>query len=236
LVNSFFLSPVRILQDIDLIAGAAQLLQELSAPLSSTTTDKQQYCSTTEIPVGQWRDSIFALFHYGYCHGSVWTATCCLPIATGQVISRLHLTMWGQAGAPIRSRSIIFAYILCAVFTFVVIRIFFFLLIALVDPNVMNESMEWVEPSATYYALCATDDLFGLLGAMMVVWYLSRVRSHVRARYGIPGNSIGDLACSTFCPVLVGAQLLRHTTDYEKQPSLYCCSETGIPLTAPSIV
>jgi Cys-rich protein (TIGR01571 family) len=229
-----------------LISGAAQLLYELSSPLSTSTiaNSKEQLYSSKdvppaiEIPVGQWRDSVCDLFHYGYCHGSVWTSICCLPLATGQIISRLHLTICGKPGiALIRSRSLIFLSIVIAVVTFLVVRVFLFLLITLHDPNVMNESsIDWIEPSKTYYILCAIDDCLGLIGTALVIYQIYRVRLHVRTRYAIPGNAAGDLTCSMCCPTLVAAQLLRHTTDYEQYPSMCCLSATGIPLAAPSIV
>ena len=229
-----------------MITGAAQLLFELSAPLSSTTVTAKELSSLSKetthkiaIPVGQWRDTVFDLFHYGYFHGSVWTSICCAPIAAGQVISRLHLTICGKAGiAPIRSRSKIFLIIVVAVLTFFIVRVLLLLLISLNDPNLRYDDslVDWIEPSMTYYALCAIDDCLGLIGTILVLYQIYRVRGHVRARYAIPGNGSSDLACSICCPTLVVAQLLRHTTDYEQYPSLCCFSDTGIPITAPSIV
>ena len=212
-------------------------MYELSSPLS-TSSSKQLKVPTIVIPVGQWRDTVFDLFRHGYCHGSVWTTICCIPIATGQIVSRLHLTICGQAGiAPIRSRPVIFLSIVTAVLTFFTVRVFLFLLITLHDPNLMKESsIEWIEPSTTYYVLCAIDDCVGLIGTVLMIYQIYRVRLHVRARYAIPGNATADLTCSICCPTLVVAQLLRHTTDYEQYPSLCCLSATGIPITAPSIV
>jgi Cys-rich protein (TIGR01571 family) len=229
------------------MTGAAQLLLELSAPLSSSTTTgtteaqsslSKETVSKIAIPVGQWRDTVFDLFRYGYCHGSVWTSVCCIPIATGQIISRLHLTICGKPGiAPIRARSTIFLTIVTAILTFFILRAFLFLVITLHDPNVMNESsINWIEPSTTYYVLCAIDDCIGLIGTILVICQIYRVRSHVRTRYAIPGSVLSDVTCATCCPALAVAQLLRHTTDYEYNPSLCCFSDTGIPRTAPSIV
>lgn len=229
-----------------MITNAAQLLYELSSPIStSPITNSKERLSLSkdvppaiEIPVGKWRDTVYDLFHYGYCHGSVWTSICCLPIATGQIISRLHLTICGKPGiALIRSRSMIFLSIILAVVTFFIVRVFLFLVISLHDPNLMNESsLDWIEPSMTYYLLCAIDDCLGLIGTVLVIYQIYRVRLHVRARYGIPGSATADLTCSMCCPTLVVAQLLRHTTDYEQYPSMCCLSATGIPITAPSIV
>ena len=226
-----------------MITGAAELLLELSTPLPAPNAKEQlnlskEITASTTIPVGQWRDTLLDLFRYGYCHGSVWTSICCIPIATGQVISRLHLTICGQPGiALIRSRSTIFLSIVMAVMAFFILRVFLFLLITLHDPNIMHESsIDWIEPSMTYYVLCAIDDCIGLIGTILVVYQIYRVRFHVRTRYAIPGNVASDITCSLCCPTLVVAQLLRHTTDYEYNSSLCCLSDTGIPRTAPSIV
>jgi hypothetical protein len=64
---------------------------------------------------------------------------------------------------------------------------------------------------------------------------LIRVRGQVREKYGIPAQGNEDVCCSLFCPCFVAAQMLRHTTDYDTYPST-CCTETGIPPHAPSIV
>jgi hypothetical protein len=124
-----------------------------------------------------------------------------------------------------------------AVLTFFVLRVFLFMVITLNDPNVMKESsVEWVEPSTTYYVLCAIDDCIGLIGVILAIYQIYRVRLHVRTRYAIPGSTMSDVTCATCCPTLVVAQLLRHTTDYEYNASLCCFSDTGLPSTAPSIV
>jgi Cys-rich protein (TIGR01571 family) len=64
---------------------------------------------------------------------------------------------------------------------------------------------------------------------------LVKVRIQVREKYGIPARENEDCCCSLFCPCFVAAQMLRHTTDYDTYPST-CCTETGIPPHAPSIV
>jgi hypothetical protein len=96
--------------------------------------------------------------------------------------------------------------------------------------------MDWVEPSSTYYALCAIDDGIGLVGVILSMYQIYRVRLHVRARYAIPGTVVSDVTCTACCPTLVVAQLLRHTTEYTQQPSLFCFSDTGLSATAPSII
>jgi hypothetical protein len=79
------------------------------------------------------------------------------------------------------------------------------------------------------------DTILHLAYYVFTVVVLIRVRRQVRERYGIPAQGNEDVCCSCVCPCFVAAQMLRHTTDYDTYPST-CCTETGIPAYAPSIV
>jgi hypothetical protein len=236
------------LQDPDLIHGAAELLQELS--LSSS-----QSGSNSSIPVGHWRDGLWGgLCAPGPFHSSVWTAVCCVPIASAQVISRLHLSAWGKPHPSMsalsgKHRTAIFRTIVTAVVAFWCTRVLLFFVIAILDPNTSSDATTttWVEPGTAYYACCALDDLLACLYTIACVWQLRNVRRHVRSAFAIPGSAVTDMCCSLTCPCLVAAQLLRHTGDYNdnnippQQYSRYnsychCCSETGLPVNAPSVV
>lgn len=221
-LNPFFRFPFKKFPD--LISGAAALLNELSLPPSHKAN----------IPVGHWRDDVWSIARHGWCHGSVWTACCCLPIASAQVIARLHLTAWGLPHAAMRQRAAIFLSTVTAVAAYSVARVLLFLVIALMDPN--TGSTEWKEPGPAYYAACALDDLAAYLSFALAVVQLRNARARVRAVYGIPGSAASDVCCALTCPCLVAAHLLRHTADYEDQPSRWCFTETGLPWNAPSIV
>jgi hypothetical protein len=70
---------------------------------------------------------------------------------------------------------------------------------------------------------------------MLVV--LTRARAHVRKRYSIPNNCAGceDCCCAFWLPCCTTLQIARHTADYDTYGAS-CCTETGLPLTAPEVV
>lgn len=206
--------------------GAEEFLKELSPSNKSKST----------VPVGHWRDGLWDVCSHGPAHGSSWTACCCVPIAAAQVISRLHLTAWGRPHAVTHQRTAIFRIIVASVASFWCTRVLLFLIIAILDPNTDRDRAEWVEPGEAYYALCAFDDLLAYVYMVLCVVQLRNVRSYVRTAYAIPGSNAADVGCSVVCPCFVAAQLLRHTADYDTVSSQCCCSETGLPVNAPSIV
>jgi hypothetical protein len=55
-------------------AGGVEKGQTFSVPLPSKV---ESLITGISIPVGQWRDGLFDIFHYGACHPSCWTACCC---------------------------------------------------------------------------------------------------------------------------------------------------------------
>jgi Cys-rich protein (TIGR01571 family) len=182
-----------------------------------------------------WKDSLWDLFRYGYCHTSCKNSCCCSLLAAGQVISRLGLTCWGSPGPVTVGAFKRLVYLACAFWT---TRILLLLIIAVLDPNI--ESTEWIEPPTSYYFFAALDDLLAYMYLGFTVVVLRNLRAHVRSKYAIPeGNACPtgceDTCCSIFCPCAVAAQMLRHTADYNAYPAL-CCSDTGLPANAPSIV
>jgi Cys-rich protein (TIGR01571 family) len=64
------------------------------------------------------------------------------------------------------------------------------------------------------------------------VWYL---RNRIRSRYSIQGGCCQDFLCAICCNPCTIAQMMRHTTDYDTYVSK-CCTATGVPNYAPSIV
>jgi hypothetical protein len=218
-------------QDSDdmMLTDAKSLLQELSKP------------SGNKVPTGRWRDGLFDIFRHGYWHGSAWTALSCTPIATTQVIGRMYLTQWGTSNAVMgqqQRRSAIFQTVCLTVLSYWVVRALLFLLIAILDPNTfLHHSAEFIKPGKAYYLFCLLDDALSYTYLLICAIQLRNVRSAIRKAYKIPASFVGEDTCySLACPCLVAAQTLRHTTDYETQPSRWCCSETGLPVTAPVIV
>merc|ERR1711957_964781 len=78
----------------------------------------------------------------------------------------------------------------------------------------------------------------GFFFAVFSIILVTKVRKHLRNKYGIPETRCAgceDFCCSLWCNCCTVAQLARHTADYSTYAGL-CCSETGIPEHAPSIV
>lgn len=190
----------------------------------------------TSIPVGHWRDSLWDIFRYGYCHTSVLQSCCCTLLAVGQVATRLQLDVWGK---PTASATLaVFRKLLYTTMIYWSARTFLLIIIGLLDPNV--GTVEWMEPPLSYYFACGVDDAvyFVYLAYMVVV--LKNARSHLRQKYAIPEQNqcpsgMEDTCCSLLCPCFVAGQMLRHTADYDEHRGR-CCSATGLPASAPSIV
>jgi hypothetical protein len=100
-------------------------------------------------------------------------------------------------------------------------------------------SIDNPKPALAYIAVIYDVSRYAYWIASTVV--LLNLRRFLRQKYAIPANLSGtggeleDCCCSCWCPCLVSAQMLRHTTDYDVYPAT-CCTERGIPPHAPSIV
>jgi hypothetical protein len=144
-------------------------------------------------------------------------------VAAGQVISRLRLTCTGRPGSVSETTGA-FQMIFALVLTYCVLHFGGTFVSGFYDEDdliaLILDSMDIVLHAAFY---------------IWTVVVLIRVRRQVRETYGIPATGNEDVCCSCFCPCFVAAQMLRHTTDYDIYPST-CCTETGIPAYAPSIV
>lgn len=91
------------------------------------------------------------------------------------------------------------------------------------------------EDEAPFVIIDNLDNSLHLCFFLLTFYVLRRARRTVREKYGIPASGREDACCSLFCPCFVSAQMLRHTTDYDTYPAT-CCTETGLPAHAPSIV
>jgi Cys-rich protein (TIGR01571 family) len=144
-------------------------------------------------------------------------------VAAAQVISRLRLTWTGRPGNVSETTGAF------QVLFYVVVSYFVLHTIA----RFISESYEEDETPAVI--MDAFSSSLHLVFFIFTVYILYKVRIQVREKYGIPAQGNEDCCCSCFCPCFVAAQMLRHTTDYDTYPST-CCTETGIPPHAPSIV
>ena len=121
---------------------------------------------------------------------------------------------------------------------FWITRAFLLLMIALTDPNV--DSKEWMDPPTSYYFFVAIDDVLVYAYWAFTAVVLYNLRKYVRSKYVIQESGkcpqgCEDACCSCLCPCLVVGQMMRHTADYDTYEGR-CCTETGLPYHAPSIV
>jgi hypothetical protein len=99
-------------------------------------------------------------------------------------------------------------------------------------PSEVKSAMYWM-----WVASCTQDVLRFLFWTYMLV-LLIRARAYVRRLYSIPEqNCTGceDCCCSFWLPCCTALQIARHTADYDTHGAS-CCTETGLPLTAPEVV
>ena len=191
---------------------------------------------SASIPVGHWRDSVWAFCTYGPLHCTVLNSCCCVPVAAGQLMTRLQLDHWGHPTTKEYTGA--FRRLLYLALSFWVVRTILLITIAILDPN--TETDEWVEPGWAYHIFAIFDDILAYVYYLFSVLLLRNVRSHVRSKYAIPESGdcpsgCEDTCCSLVCPCLVAAQMMRHTADYEIYGGR-CCTETGLVAHAPTIV
>lgn len=156
-------------------------------------------------------------------------------VAAGQVISRLKLTWYGRPGST-GQVAMAFKIILAAVTLYFTLYAGLFMLLIYLDPNTYTPPGSIpIEPGGTYIMVALIFKLFQYIYWITTTIVLANLRTYVRQKYAIPAGSWEDCCCSCWCPCFVSAQMLRHTTDYDVYPAT-CCTETGIPPYAPSIV
>ena len=180
-------------------------------------------------------------------HSSSWLFTGAL----GQVMQRMHLSWYGRETGPAsasvtcRTVAILFAAYLGCDYLFALIETIVaseweLLLFQWMDtthitrlPTILKENV----PPAFYF-------FYVLRGVMHFVFFLYMLisvintRRYIRNKYAIPEaccHGMEDCCCAFWCPGLSIAQMARHTADYDTY-SAKCCSETGLPPMAPSIV
>eukprot|EP00584_Thalassiosira_punctigera_P022432 CAMPEP_0172560778 /NCGR_PEP_ID=MMETSP1067-20121228/90157_1 /TAXON_ID=265564 ORGANISM="Thalassiosira punctigera, Strain Tpunct2005C2" /NCGR_SAMPLE_ID=MMETSP1067 /ASSEMBLY_ACC=CAM_ASM_000444 /LENGTH=282 /DNA_ID=CAMNT_0013350649 /DNA_START=203 /DNA_END=1051 /DNA_ORIENTATION=- len=187
------------------------------------------------VPVGEWKDGLCDCCQHGVFHPVFWNAWCCRLILTGQVMQRLNLTWLGNEGTY-RTTSAFRILFLVTAANLCIDELLNYLADALTDEDDYDEHGYPASDIAKAFvfgrvALVVSFTLF----TMFVV---ARTRARVRAKYRIYEQYfIGceDCCCSVWCNCCTVAQMARHTADYDTYAAV-CCSETGMPLHAPSIV
>jgi len=212
-------------------AGGVEQGQKFSVPFPAGSDGYSgSAIPRASVPVGHWKDGMFNCFTLGVIHPVVWNAFCCPLILVGQVMHRLKITWLGNEGTVAQTAAT-FRIFLFATLVYAFINQFLkWLPMALVDENGY--------PKAGFYSVSFAKDTVNILFFIVCVLLVAKARKHVRSKYSIPEQQCKgceDLCCSLWCNCCTLAQVARHTADYESYAAL-CCSETGMPPHAPSIV
>jgi len=185
-----------------------------------------------EAPVGRWKDGLCDCCNYGFCSAQLWLSFLCPEIATGQIMQRMRLTWLGglvQSHMRVNTFKTVLAIVVCY--------------------HIFNSALDTYlvyngDPNNNYYrgeditAVTLVKDAVSFLFMCWSIFALCQTRRNVRKTYSIPEQTCTgceDCLCSTFCTCCTVGQIARHTGEYEKYPSL-CCTETGMPDHAPSVV
>jgi hypothetical protein len=162
--------------------------------------------------------------------------SCCIfvhlvtfTVAAGQVMARLQLPWTGRPSPDGRRVHGSFQILLIATIAFWVVN-------WILSRIIVHDTFQHLDGTTGFTVLMVIHDVWRYAFFFLTFWWLWNLRRTVRAKSAIPVRSMyEDAVCSLCCPCLVAGQLLRHTTDYDVYPSA-CCSERGIPQTAPYVV
>lgn len=135
-------------------------------------------------------------------------AFCCTPITSAQLLTRMRLDWCGMPASPEQVAN-----------TFgIVVGIFIAFL-------VFNFWIPFVGIAFIIYTLV----------------YGTRLRKTFRTKYEVPASVFGDAGCwddcccTFWCGCCTIIQMARQTHDEDQYP-YQCCTSTGLPMDAPSIV
>jgi hypothetical protein len=141
-------------------------------------------------------------------------AFCCTPITSAQLLTRMGLDWLGQPGSPEKVANT-FGIVLGIFIAFLVFNF-------------------WVP-------------FVGIIFIIYGLVYGTRLRKIMRTKYDVPASCFGDASCcgdagcwddcccTFWCGCCTTIQMARQTHDEEQYP-YQCCTSTGLPLNAPSIV
>ena len=196
-----------------------------------------QIFHSATIPTGAWKDGIWDCCNVGLCHVQCCLAYLCAPLALGQVLSRLHLNIWGS---PLRSYSdgrgggggtkvSTFVIMLLITICYMILNA---TLQIMLDESYYTENLDDDEtermPSSPFTTSPRDERLqilrssLELAFGLFILVLLIRTRQYMRARYNIATGCCGqaeDCCCAFFCGPCLVCQMARHTADYRHD----CC-------------
>jgi hypothetical protein len=183
----------------------------------------------------------------------LWLACCFQPLALGQIMTRMGLSATGNVIPPERVRQQKWS-------AFKVMACLFILYLAvnqaisvLVTPYIdsMNYTYEFDDAGGVtstppdyssvplwVWIILGMQKALKFLFVVYMLVMLARTRAYVRDRYRIPEQSCKgceDGCCAFWCACCTTLQIARHTADYNTYTAA-CCSETGLPPSAPEVV
>lgn len=195
----------------------------------------QEFLATV-IPTGEWRDGIWHCFSIGLCSVQCCLTYWCMPIALGQVMTRLDLN-WVASPRPADTSNTMSA------FAFMVILVIVYavgdMILALAAGPIDVQALETgEEPSPTTAALQSVRQMWEFVFGVFVLVVVCRTRQYVRGRYSIPptcgDDTTEDCCCACCCGPCTVCQMARHTADYRQYHKGACCTPTG--LVSPQVV
>ncbi|EJK54677.1 hypothetical protein THAOC_25675, partial [Thalassiosira oceanica] len=86
-------------------------------------------------------------------------------------------------------------------------------------------------------ALYRVKQAFNFAMSIFSIYVILKTRKHIRESSGIPEESCQgceDCCCATWCGCCTVLQMARHTAEYKTYAG-QCCSETGLPVSAPQL-
>lgn len=155
-----------------------------------------------------------------------------MSVLLGQVMHRLKLTWLGSEGGTSAQTAATFKVALGITVAYqVAVQIPGLALLSMDDEDISEED--------TVIAFSA-QHVIKVAFVVLLLVVTCRTRGHIRSRYAIPethcrGSGFEDFCCAVWCTACTVAQMARHTADYDTYAGT-CCSETGVPEHAPSIV
>mmetsp|Transcript_15453 Transcript_15453/g.17971 ORF Transcript_15453/g.17971 Transcript_15453/m.17971 type:complete len:249 (-) Transcript_15453:283-1029(-) len=177
--------------------------------------------TTSLIVRGRWRDGLFNCCAHGCCHPSLLRAWMFPIIAIAQVMKRLNLRMSGTPGTHRQAKRAFFKLVFITLF-----HVF----------TCSNIMMAHIKLSLKTYHIINT--ICSILYSCILLYLIVITRSHIRKKYNIREKCFGgceDICVAFWCPCCTISQMARHTADYDTYRAS-CCSNTGLPPGAPSIV
>jgi hypothetical protein len=211
------------------------------------------------VPEGRWRDRCCCLC---CCWGGSSCSTCfrvsclayaCLPLALGQVMTRMRVSMVGGRrirSAPSSSSLYWSPFKILAVISVIFIVLNHVVVTTLGPFYAVEEARAFgdvfdrktftlVDDAPTWAVVICHLRYYSLVFYGFAILYLTcRTRGYVRETYRIPEGPCSlvpgceDLCCSYLFPCCTVAQMLRHTADYDTYNAV-CCSDTGLGARAP---